>query len=176
MGPGHVKQDRLTYHHGDLRAALLDAVAALIRERGPANVSLREAARRAGVSHGAPAHHFRGKAGLLTAFATQGYERLGQTILETIVEAGPEDGPGVLEAGGRGDVRFALANPERFEVMFRLDLLEGQDPAFGPAGRAAYPRGGGWALPLWGAAAGWLAGGGAPRPAGGAAPRRPPLH
>src|SRR5687767_6451184 len=68
------------YHHGDLRAALLLATDQLIRERGLGEVSLREVARRAQVSHGAPAHHFGNKAGLVTAFAAQGFDRLVQAI------------------------------------------------------------------------------------------------
>jgi AcrR family transcriptional regulator len=138
IGPGEVKRTRHQYHHGDLRPALLEAVAAVIRERGAANVSLREAARRAGVSHGAPAHHFGSKAGLLTAFATQGYERLAETVLDAVAESAPADGPGVLEAIGLGYVRFALANPERFDVMFRLDLLNVGDADFVAAGEGAY--------------------------------------
>jgi AcrR family transcriptional regulator len=136
--PAGPAERRSSYHHGDLRAALLEAVAAAIHERGVGQVSLREAARRAGVSHGAPAHHFRSKAGLLTAFATQGYQRLAETIMATIAEAAPANGPGVLEAVGRGYVRFALANPEQFETMFRLDLLDVGDVDFVAASEAAY--------------------------------------
>ena len=103
-----------------------------------ARSSLRDVTRRAGVSHGAPAHHFRNKSGLLTAFATQGYERLAATVVEEIASAQPEHGPGVLEAIGRGYVRFAVEHPAHFEVMFRLDALDLEDPAFQAAGDAAY--------------------------------------
>lgn len=61
-----------SYHHGDLRRAIIDAALDVIREFSPAAVSLRDLARRAGVSHAAPAHHFGDKAGLLTAVAVQG--------------------------------------------------------------------------------------------------------
>ncbi|MFC7657596.1 TetR/AcrR family transcriptional regulator [Pseudonocardia benzenivorans] len=61
------------YHHGNLRRALLDASAQLVGERGPAALSLREVARRAGVSHAAPAHHFTDRRGLLTALAAEGW-------------------------------------------------------------------------------------------------------
>src|SRR6266545_2647250 len=57
----------MAYHHGDLRRALLAAAVAAIEERGPAAISLRDLARRANVSHAAPAHHFGDKAGLLAA-------------------------------------------------------------------------------------------------------------
>jgi AcrR family transcriptional regulator len=67
---------RLTYHHGDLRAAMLTEAARLVAERGVDRVSLRELAREAGVSHAAPAHHFTDRRGLFTALAAQGFELL----------------------------------------------------------------------------------------------------
>ena len=82
---------RRDYHHGDLRRALLDATEALLLESGLETFSLRECARRAGVSHGAPAHHFGDVRGLLTAFATVGFERLVQccTGMQNIRDAIP---------------------------------------------------------------------------------------
>jgi len=127
-----------SYHHGDLRAALLDAVGDIVREKGPAGVSLREAARRARVSHSAPAHHFGNKAGLLTAFATQGYQRLAEFVVGSITELAPDDGPATLAAVGRGYVRFAIANPDQFGVMFRPELLDADDAEFVAASDAAY--------------------------------------
>src|ERR1700681_14128 len=106
------------YHHGDLKVALVDAVEQVVRGRG--------------------VHHFENKAGLLTAFATQGYVLMAGSVLAAIDEAQPVDGPSVLEAVGRGYVRFALANPGRFEVMFRLDLLNADDPDFVAASEGAY--------------------------------------
>ena len=64
------------YHHGDLRRALLAAVDEIVQELGVEGLSLRECARRAGVSHGAPAHHFGDKRGMLTEYATDGFEKL----------------------------------------------------------------------------------------------------
>jgi AcrR family transcriptional regulator len=127
-----------TYHHGDLRAAMLDAVAEVVRERGLSQVSLRAVARRVGVTHAAATHHFGNKAGLLTAFATQGYHELAASVLTAIGASRAKDGPAVLEAVGRGYVRFALADQERFEAMFRLDLLNAEDPDFVAASEAAY--------------------------------------
>src|SRR5918994_1639788 len=75
------------YHHGDLRRTLLAAAVDAIAESGPTALSLRDLARRAGVSHAAPAHHFGDKAGLLTALAAEGYELLGEA-LETAVRTG----------------------------------------------------------------------------------------
>ena len=68
------------YHHGHLRQAILAAAIDALTESGPARLSLRELARRAGVSHAAPAHHFGDKAGLLTAVAAQGYDLLADTL------------------------------------------------------------------------------------------------
>jgi AcrR family transcriptional regulator len=86
------------YHHGDLANALLTAAAQAIEAHGVAAVSLRDIARRAGVSHGAPAHHFKDKAGLLTALATQGHLLLRdalntayQVLLDAIAAAQRDD-------------------------------------------------------------------------------------
>src|ERR1700704_2070380 len=133
-----VKTPSRGYHHGDLKVALVDAGAQVVFERGVGHVSLRAVARQVGVTHAASAHHFENKAGLLTAFATQGYLQLAEAVLAAIDDAQPVDGPSVLEAVGRGYVRFALANPGRFEVMFRLDLLNGDDQDFAAASEGAY--------------------------------------
>ena len=133
-----VKWRARTYHHGDLKAALLDAVEEIVREQGVGNVSLREVARRVGVTHAASAHHFSNKAGLLTAFATQGYMQLANDIVAAIAEAQPADGAATLEAVGRGYFRFAIANPGRFDVMFRLDVLNADDGDFIAASEGAY--------------------------------------
>ncbi|NIJ12368.1 AcrR family transcriptional regulator [Saccharomonospora amisosensis] len=108
------------YHHGDLRRAVLDAAIEVISTAGPGAVSLRDLARRAGVSHAAPAHHFKDKAGLLTAIAVEGNELLAAAL------AGPPAGeaPGLKELGVRY-VRFALDHPAHFEVMYRPDLYHG---------------------------------------------------
>lgn len=133
-----VKAPARAYHHGDLKVALLDAVENVVLEKGVGHVSLRAVARQAGVTHAASAHHFANKAGLLTAFATQGYMELAQEVVNAIDEAHPSDGPAVLEAVGRAYVTFALANPGRFEVMFRLDVLNASDPDFVAASDGAY--------------------------------------
>ena len=133
-----VKAPVRRYHHGDLKVALMDAVEQVVRERGVGHVSLRAVAHQVGVTHAASAHHFENKAGLLTAFATQGYLQLAGEVLAAIDAAQPVDGPAVLEGVGRGYVRFALANPGRFEVMYRLDLLNADDPDFDAASEGAY--------------------------------------
>src|ERR1700716_2929700 len=71
------------YHHGDPRRVLLEEAGASLRESGPAARSLRALARRAGVSHAAPAHHFGDKRGLLTAVAAEGFRRLSASLAAT---------------------------------------------------------------------------------------------
>ncbi|NYI07124.1 TetR/AcrR family transcriptional regulator [Allostreptomyces psammosilenae] len=111
------------YHHGDLRRALLRAAVELIAERGTSAVSLRDLARRAGVSHAAPAHHFGDKAGLFTAIAAEGYRLLATSLTEALATT-PTD---LRELGVRY-VRFAIDHPAHFEVMFRTELLRPDDP------------------------------------------------
>ena len=128
----------MPYHHGDLPAALLAAVRSAVADVGVSGVSLRDVARRSGVSHSAPAHHFGSKAGLLTAFATAGYQLLAESVLAEVAASDPADGPAELAAIGRGYVRFAVGHPAHFEVMFRLDALNRDDPRFTAASETAY--------------------------------------
>jgi AcrR family transcriptional regulator len=116
-------------HRGDLRERLLSGVASVLRDKGIGALSMREVARRAGVSHNAPLHHYGTKAGLLTAFATAGYARLGQMIQATIRARRPRSGPELLEAIGGAYVRFALENRDQFTMMFRPELFERQKRA-----------------------------------------------
>ena len=111
------------YHHGNLRQAVLAAAVDAITEIGPAGVSLRALARRAGVSHAAPAHHFGDKAGLLTALAAEGYGLLADAL-----EAAQRRTQDFLEVGV-AYVRFAVDHRAHFEVMFRPDLYHPDDPA-----------------------------------------------
>jgi AcrR family transcriptional regulator len=128
----------VAYHHGDLPAALLAAVESAVRDCGVSGISLRDVARRAGVSHGAPAHHFGSKAGLLTAFATAGYQLLAESVITEVVASDAGDGVAELAAIGRGYVRFAVGHPAHFEVMFRLDALNPGNAEFAAASEAAY--------------------------------------
>jgi AcrR family transcriptional regulator len=128
----------VAYHHGDLPAALLAAVESAVADGGVSGVSLRDVARRAGVSHSAPAHHFGSKAGLLTAFATAGYQLLVESVIKEVAESEAGDGAAELAAIGRGYVRFAVGHPAHFEVMFRLDALDPSNAQFVAASEAAY--------------------------------------
>ncbi|MFB4319101.1 TetR/AcrR family transcriptional regulator [Actinomadura sp. 21ATH] len=115
------------YHHGNLRRTIIDAAVEAIADSGTATWSLRELARRAGVSHAAPAHHFGDKAGLLTAVAAEGY----RLFADTLAAAGDD----FLEVG-TAYVRFATERRGYFEVMFRPTLYRADDPEVA-AGRAA---------------------------------------
>lgn len=106
------------YHHGDLRRAVLTAALDVVATEGPSAVSLRDLARRAGVSHAAPAHHFKDRAGLLTAIAAEGYDLLAHSLA---------DAPDLRERGVQY-VRFAMDHPAHFQVMFQPDLLRPDDP------------------------------------------------
>jgi AcrR family transcriptional regulator len=110
------------YHHGDLQRALLAAAAMAIDESGPAALSLRDLARRAGVSHAAPTHHFGDKAGLLTVLATQGFDLLADNLAQV------RNATGSLLEIGVGYIRFAVDHRAHFEVMFRPELYHPDDP------------------------------------------------
>ena len=96
-----------TYHHGDLRPALLRAASRLLEKEGPAALSLRDLARRAGVSHNAPYRHFPDREALLAALAADGFRRLGEAL------AGAS-----RREMGEAYVRFALEHPQLFRLMF----------------------------------------------------------
>jgi AcrR family transcriptional regulator len=96
-----------TYHHGDLRAAVLAAAAKMMEKEGLAGLSVREAARRAGVSHNAPYRHFPDRDALLAALAAEGFSALGKAL---------QNRSG--RALGEAYVRFALEHPQRFQLMF----------------------------------------------------------
>lgn len=112
------------YHHGDLHAALLEAAEEIIRDTGLEGLTLRACARKAGVSHGAPAHHFGNVTGLLTEFAAEGFERLAEAMSPERVKDATDD----LEAAGLGYIQFAMKWPEHFRVMWRSELLDQLSP------------------------------------------------
>jgi AcrR family transcriptional regulator len=113
------------YHHGALREALLTAAETILRRDGLNALTLRAAAREAGVSHAAPSHHFGDLTGLLTELTTEGYRRLG-TCLREAVEASDAR----RWDGARAYVAFATDNPALFQLMFRSDRLDGSRPSF----------------------------------------------
>ena len=120
------------YHHGSLREAVIAAAVAEVEACGAVNLSMREIARRAGVSHAAPAYHFGDKAGIFTAIATEGFQLIAEAI------APVADGPAGFLQGGVAYIRFALEHPGHFEVMFRPDLYRRDDPELVSAREAAF--------------------------------------
>ena len=129
---------RKPYHHGNLREVLLDTAIQLISEVGPVGFTLREVARRAGVSHNAPYRHFRDRDDLMATVATQGFRELTQAMLRA---AGHASGPlERLKLAGLAYVKFALLRPEHFTVMFdapasirtaHADSTQAAEEAFG---------------------------------------------
>ena len=119
------------YHHGNLRPALISAAIGEIEESGPAAMSLRAVARRAGVTHAAATYHFGDRAGLLTAVAAEGYRLLAEAL-----RAAQETRGSFLEVGV-AYVRFAVTHRAHFEVMYRPELYHRDDAELGRAREAA---------------------------------------
>ena len=110
-----------SYHHGDLQASILQAAAQLLEKQGLAALSLREAARRAGVSHNAPYRHFPDREALLAALAAEGFRQFRQELDDAEERGG-------LRARGEAYVRFALKHPQRFRLMFGVGLSFSKHP------------------------------------------------
>ena len=125
-----------SYHHGDLPNALRGAALELIGEVGPTAFSLREVARRAGVSHAAPAHHFGDKSGLLTSIAIEGFELLTGEM-SAVVAANPDPVERFI-AQGLAYVRMAHAHPAHFAVMWRSDLHDDDDGSLDESGLRSF--------------------------------------
>ncbi len=125
------------YHHGDLRAALLAAAEEELASTGPEGFSLRAVARRAGVSHAAPAHHFGDSRGLLSALAAEGFRRFLATQAAREAQA-PPDPRSQLVAAGLGYIDFALARPTLFRLMFGSAKPDQASADLLAAGEAAY--------------------------------------
>jgi AcrR family transcriptional regulator len=127
-----------TYHHGDLRDALVRAARTILEKQGLAALSLRGAARAAGVSPAAPYHHFLDKHALLDAVAAQGFDALTSAMDKRMAKQ--KDPSARLDASGVGYVGFALENPALFRLMFGGDgqqssasapLIDARDRAYG---------------------------------------------
>ncbi|MET0591791.1 MAG: TetR/AcrR family transcriptional regulator [Polyangiaceae bacterium] len=104
------------YHHGDLRRALLDATLRLVEQKGPQGFTLRAAARAAGVSPGAPYHHFEDKDALLAAVAEEGFELFGNVLRNAAKVEAPSSRMRAQNVGV-AYVLFAVEHPTRFRVM-----------------------------------------------------------
>jgi AcrR family transcriptional regulator len=129
---------RGTYHHGSLREELVDACVRLIEAEGIAAVSLRRVAREAGVSPGAPYHHFPDRAALLSAISARGFELLTQDLAVAVGPSAAAAGSGDVARAVAAYVAFARRRPAHFQVMFRPELSEPEKhPAVQEAGDAA---------------------------------------
>lgn len=117
MSPEH-------YHHGDLRNALLREASRVLEADGVEAVTLRSLARALGVSHAAPRHHVGSRTLLLAELAAEGYDELGDAVETAMAGVPPE---GLREATGEAYLRFALAHPQRYRLMFSSRLVIGDD-------------------------------------------------
>jgi AcrR family transcriptional regulator len=122
------------YHHGDLKTALVDAGVEILRGKGPEALSLREVARRVGVSQAAPYRHFKDRRELIAAIAERGFSRMGDAMRRAMTGAGGRPG---LRGVARAYVRFGLKNPAEYRVMFGPEVALTDDlPALRETGRS----------------------------------------
>lgn len=127
---------RKTYHHGDLRRALLDAALAILAEPGgAAALTLRAVARRAGVTHAAPYRHFEGVEQLLSAVAEEGFWQLSEAL--EAAACGATDALERHAATGIAYVEFAVSHPAHYRVMFGPEL-DAAHAGLAEAGAAAF--------------------------------------
>jgi AcrR family transcriptional regulator len=124
-------EQRDTYHHGDLKRALTEAALQLVTEKGPKGFTLREVARRAGVSPAAPYRHFPDKAQLLGAVATLGFVQLHEALTAAAEKA--DLTTQVLDMG-RAYVGWAVTHPDYYQVMFGSELDKSDKPELLTAG------------------------------------------
>lgn len=125
------------YHHGDLREALLTAADQLLHEEGLQGLTLRACARRAGVSHAAPKHHFADLSELLSEVAARGFDCLTQALQEARAELG-DDPDERFTAAARTYVEYARTHPAHFRLMFRSDSLKTCNEALSTATSRAF--------------------------------------
>jgi AcrR family transcriptional regulator len=123
------------YHHGELREALVSAGRKLLEEKGLRGFTLRECARRAGVSHAAPAHHFASLNDLLAEIGTRGFAELTEMMASEARRAGT-DATRRLVGQGVGYMAFAAANPMLFRLMFNRETDAFETPALEAAAKA----------------------------------------
>jgi len=127
---------RASYHHGDLRAALVDAALALIAESGVETLSVAEAARRTGVSPAAPYRHFPTRQALLKATAIRAAELLTADLREAMVDTPADDPVEALAQTAAAYVRFVVRHRAGFDLVFAEQLHDLDDAELQDAGRA----------------------------------------
>lgn len=128
-----------SYHHGDLRRALVEAALEMLVGTNPAGLSLRAVARSAGVSEAAPYRHFTDKAALLATVAEEGFLALNAEVATAIDSL--NDPAARFRAHGLAYVRFALSHPQHYRLMFGPEVVEKQSyPGLAAASEGAYLR------------------------------------
>ncbi len=125
-----------SYHHGDLRNALIAHGVELLEETGLEQLSLRSIAARAGVSHAAPKNHFGSLRGLLTAMATEGFQQHAAFMREGLPRRASRKAR--LSAAMKGYVRFAQKHPHLFSLMFSSQLCDYEDAELQSAAAESY--------------------------------------
>lgn len=133
---------KTAYHHGDLRAALVQAALALVEEGGPEALTLREVAARVGVTHPAAYRHFEDKTALLAALAEEGYRLLGDALDTAVEGAGAPRSPRErLRALASAYVGFALERPAQYRIMWGPRLnTDGRFPSLEAAISRSFDR------------------------------------
>lgn len=132
------KPGRATYHHGDLRQALVKSAIQLLDSEGVAGLTIRAMARGAGVSHAAPVNHFADRRAILIALATDFFGDIEALAVDKMAQAPP--GEARLVAFAEAMIDYALAHPNRFRLLWRRDLLGDADPGLGAAMDGLYDR------------------------------------
>ena len=132
-GPG----SRRSYHHGNLREALIKAALDLIAEKGPAGFTFAEAARAAGVSPAAPYRHYRDRDALMADIAKRGFEAF-EAALTTAWNKGQPDVHSAFDRMGHAYLDFARREPAQFSAMFESSLTVAAFPELHSAGERAF--------------------------------------
>ena len=129
-----------TYHHGDLKNALIQAGVEILSKEGVGGLSLRKVAQRAGVSHNAPYSHFPDKQSLIAAISTEGFKQLYDEV-EIAILSHPDDPKRQLQDGASAYLRFAMNHTDTFKIMFSSALKKEKDyPAFVEISHRAFGR------------------------------------
>ncbi len=124
------------YHHGNLRAALMDAALILIKEKGPNGFTLSEAAKNAGVTPAAVYRHYQGREDLIAEAALQGFEMFAD-LLEYAYETGQPSDLASFEATGRAYLAFARRHPGHYVAMFESGISVNRTPELAAASKRA---------------------------------------
>jgi AcrR family transcriptional regulator len=129
---------RKTYHHGDLKNALIKAGIEILAKEGVGSLSLRSVAKKAGVSHSAPYAHFTDKQALIAAISTEGYRRIFERI-EAATEQYEGDPQRQLLEAGWAYLQFAMDDPDHFKISLSGSVEQERDyPDLKAASKAGF--------------------------------------